>query len=82
MSLASRPAPARRARSAARLAVVQALYQMELSGSGVDAVVREFCDHRFGAPPDRDAEAVAPDSAPAEADEAFFGDLARGVVAD
>jgi len=55
---------------------------MELSGSGVDAVVREFCDHRFGRLAERDVEAVASDSALAEADEAFFGDLARGVVAD
>lgn len=64
----------RRARSVARLAAVQALYQMEVSGAGVDAVVREFGDHRFG----RDLEGQRL----AEADEAFFGEIVRGVVAD
>jgi len=46
-------APARQRRhsmkSAARLYAVQALYQMELSGQGSDAVRREFLEHRFGA---------------------------------
>ena len=38
-------------RSVARLAAVQALYQREAAGAGVDAVVREFLDHRFGGEP-------------------------------
>jgi N utilization substance protein B len=58
----------------ARLAAVQALYQMEASGLGVEAVVREFRDHRFDA--DLEGEPLAP------ADEPFFAELARGVVAD
>lgn len=62
----------RQARSVARLAAVQALYQMEVSGAGVDAVVREFSDHRFGA--DMEGSRLA------EADEAFFGQIVRGVV--
>ncbi len=64
----------RQARSVARLAAVQALYQMEVSGAGSQAVVREFSEHRF----DRDLEGgrLAP------ADEAFFADLVSGVVAD
>jgi len=37
----------KQARSVARLAAVQALYQMEVSGVGVEAVIREFTDHRF-----------------------------------
>jgi len=37
------------ARSVARLAAVQALYQMEASGIGSEAVVREFLEHRFDA---------------------------------
>lgn len=42
--------PAQRQRkSASRLYAVQALFQMEQSGQGVDAVRREFLDHRFGA---------------------------------
>ena len=64
----------RQARTVARLAAVQALYQMELAGAGVDAVVREFADHRFGA--DLEGEPLA------EADEVFFGELVRGVVAE
>jgi N utilization substance protein B len=63
---------ARQARTVARLAAVQALYQMETSGIGVDAVVREFCDHRFET--DIEGEALA------EADETFFADVVRGVV--
>jgi N utilization substance protein B len=62
------------ARSVARLAAVQALYQMEVSGVGAEAVVREFSDHRF----DRDLEGAAL----AQADEAFFAELVKGVVAD
>ncbi len=65
------PAPGQ-ARSVARLAAVQALYQMEAAGAGVETVVREFRDHRFEG--DLEGEPMA------HADEAFFGDLARGVV--
>lgn len=69
-----RPKPARQARSVARLAAVQALYQMELGGVGVEAVVREFADHRFGG----DIEGTPL----ADADEAYFAEIVRGVVAD
>jgi len=62
----------RQQRSVARLAAVQALYQMEVSGVGVDAVVLEFSDHRFGG--DIEGQVLA------EADEAFFAELIRGVV--
>jgi len=64
---------ARQSRSVARLAAVQALYQMEVSSIGVEHVIREFTEHRF----DRDIEGVTL----ASADEAFFADLVRGVVA-
>ena len=37
------------ARSAARLAAVQALYQIELTGADWRKVVREFDEHRLGA---------------------------------
>jgi len=37
------------AKSAARLYAVQALFQMEASGQGVDRVRNEFESHRFGA---------------------------------
>jgi transcription antitermination protein NusB len=39
------------ARRAARLAAVQALYQMELAGVGAEEVAVEFIDHRFGETP-------------------------------
>ena len=64
----------RQARSVARLAAVQALYQMEVAGAGVEAVVREFAEHRFG----RDLEGQRL----ADADEVFFAEIVRGVVAD
>ncbi|HEV7959711.1 MAG TPA: transcription antitermination factor NusB [Rhizomicrobium sp.] len=37
-----------RTRHAARLAAVQALYQMELAGGGAEEVAEEFIAHRFG----------------------------------
>ena len=63
---------ARRARTVARLAAVQALYQMEIASAGVETVIREFSDHRFDA--DLEGERLA------RADEEFFGEIVRGVV--
>ena len=65
----------RRARTVARLAAVQALYQMEIAGAGAEAVIREFSDHRF----DADVEGAG---LLAEADEGFFAEVVRGVVND
>mgnify|MGYP000628057542 CR=1 FL=1 len=59
-------------RSLARLAAVQALYQMEHAGIGIEAVLREFRDHRLGG--ELDGEAIR------HADEAYFEDLVRGVL--
>lgn len=42
-------AQARRMRTAARLYAVQALFQMEASGGGLEAVLEEFEAHRLGA---------------------------------
>jgi N utilization substance protein B len=64
----------RRARTVARLAAVQALYQMELGGTGVEAVIQEFLDHRFEA--DLEGEPLA------HADHAYFAEILRGVVAE
>jgi N utilization substance protein B len=64
----------RQARSVARLAAVQALYQMETGGAGSETVIREFTDHRF----DRDLEGETL----AHADESFFAELVRGVVGE
>ena len=60
------------ARTNARLAGVQALYQMETSGTGVETVIREFRTHRLGG--DIEGNLLH------EADEDFFGELLRGVV--
>jgi transcription antitermination protein NusB len=62
------------ARSAARLAAIQALYQMELSDHGADAVVREFLRHRLSDQVD--------DNLIANADPAFFGQIVRGVTSE
>jgi N utilization substance protein B len=73
MTAARKVKSGRQARSVARLAAVQALYQMETGGAGVETVIREFRDHRFGA--DIEGEPLA------EADEAFFAAIVRGAVA-
>jgi N utilization substance protein B len=66
-------------RSVARLAAVQALYQMEVSSIGVEGVIREFTEHRF----DRALEgAEGEGDTLASADEGFFAELVRGVVAE
>jgi len=67
-----RPSAAHQARSVARLAAVQALYQMEVSGVGSEAVVREFVEHRFDV--DMEGQTLAP------ADIDYFTGLVRGVV--
>lgn len=59
-------------RSAARLAAVQALYQMELTGVSLEDVLIEFSDHRFGHEIDS-AEYVEPDAA-------LFKEVVEGVV--
>jgi len=60
------------ARSAARLAAVQALYQMEASGQGVEATIREFQDYRLGG--NIDGEQMH------DADAKFFADILRGAI--
>jgi len=60
------------ARSTARLAAVQALYQMELTGAPWSKVRTEFEDHRLGM--DVDGETLA------EADIKHFRKLLEGVV--
>ncbi|HSF94892.1 MAG TPA: transcription antitermination factor NusB [Thermohalobaculum sp.] len=64
---------ARLARSAARLAAVQALYQMEIGGADWQTVRREFEDHRLGA----EIEGAQY----READIELFRDILKGVVA-
>lgn len=59
-------------RRAARLAAVQALYQMDMSGEGDKPVIRQFRDHHFG---------HRGEPGKVEADEEFFEALIEGVVA-
>jgi len=58
-------------RSTARLAAVQALYQIELAGGDAEHVVAEFTGHRLGEPVDG-VELAKPDSA-------LFAEIVRGV---
>lgn len=61
-------------RGAARLAAVQALYQMDISGAGLNEILAEFESHWLG----REVEGAQ--YLPAEA--AFFRDIVAGVVRD
>jgi len=65
-------------RSAARLAAVQALYQMDATRIGLDEVIAEFGRFRFGQTGGLGDDAEG--EVPAPPDEAFFADLLRGVV--
>lgn len=62
-----------RARSAARLAAVQALYQQEMEAIALPSLLSEFHQHRLGA--------VIEGVEYAEAEVDFFDDLVRGVDA-
>src|ERR1700760_2593598 len=61
-------------RGAARLAAVQALYQMDIAGAGINDVFAEFESHWIG------GEVEGEKYLPAEA--AFFRDVVSGVVRD
>jgi len=65
------PKPGVKARSAARLAAVQALYQIEVTGRPATGVVKEFVVHRLGVEQE-EGERLH------DADQEFFGDLVRG----
>lgn len=59
-------------RGAARLAAVQALYQMDLAGTGLNEIVAEFESHWLG------GEVEGAQYMPAEAE--YFRDIVGGVV--
>src|SRR5215510_14662631 len=61
-------------RGAARLAAVQALYQMDIAGAGLNDIFAEFESHWLG------SEVEGEKYLPAEA--AFFRDVVAGVVRD
>ncbi|MGK6324820.1 transcription antitermination factor NusB [Sphingomonas sp. DT-51] len=69
----SRTAARTKARAAARLAAVQALYQHEMEGTAIPALLHEFHHHRLGA--------EIEEAQYAEADVAFFDDLVTGANA-
>src|SRR4051812_39818331 len=62
-----------KARAAARLAAVQALYQLEMEGTKLPVLLTEFHHHRLGA--------TIEDVEYADADVAFFDDVVKGVDA-
>jgi N utilization substance protein B len=70
-SFARNPRPANQ-RGAARLAAVQALYQMDLGGASLPEVLAEFESYRLGK--EIDGEQYR------DADFAFFRDIVSGVV--
>lgn len=61
------------ARAAARLAAVQALYQHDMEGTAVTALLHEFHQHRLGA--------TIEDAEYAEAEVDFFDDVVKGATA-
>src|ERR1051326_8963265 len=61
-------------RGAARLAAVQALYQMDIGGAGINDIFAEFESHWLG------SEVEGEQYLPAEA--AFFRDIVRGFTAE
>jgi transcription antitermination protein NusB len=63
----------RRARAAARLAAVQALYQRDMEATPLVKLLHEFHEHRLGA--------TIEDVRYAGADRAFFDDIVTGVDA-
>ncbi len=65
----------RKRRSAARLAAVQALYQINLTGADPASVVVEFREHRLGQDP-----AGGGGPATIEPDAGYFEALVRGVI--
>jgi N utilization substance protein B len=65
---------ARQHRAAARLAAVQALYQMDIAGKGLNEILVEFETHWIGG----SIEGVQYE----EADIDLFRDILRGVLAD
>lgn len=74
MSEGGKPARPANQRGAARLAAVQALYQMDLAGATLPDVLAEFEAHRLGQ--EVDGEQYR------DADPAFFRDIVSGVVRD
>lgn len=69
----TRTTPRSKARAAARLAAVQALYQHDMEGTPVPRLLHEFHQHRLGA--------TIEDARYAEPEVDFFDDVVRGATA-
>jgi len=69
-------------RSAARLAAVQALYEMDLAGASADQVLGEFLKERWKGIPADNEDAIGATPVPMTApDGALLAELVRGVTA-
>jgi transcription antitermination protein NusB len=71
--MTARQNPRGKARSAARLAAVQALYQHEMEATALNRLLDEFHQHRLGA--------EIEDIQFADAETAFFDDVVKGTLA-
>ncbi|MFA5970082.1 MAG: transcription antitermination factor NusB [Sphingomonas sp.] len=69
----TRIAPRTKARAAARLAAVQALYQHEMEKTAIAILLHEFHQHRLGG--------TIEEEQLAEADVLFFDDIVKGTLA-
>ncbi len=69
----TRIAPRTKARAAARLAAVQALYQHDMEATPLAKLLHEFHQHRLGG--------TIEDAQLAEADVDFFDDVVQGAIA-
>jgi transcription antitermination protein NusB len=66
-----------KARAAARIAAVQALYQYEMEGTPLARLLDEFHMHRLGGEIDDEVD----DSQYAQAEVTFFDDVVKGAIA-
>lgn len=71
---ATKSTPTGRRRSAARLAAVQALYEIDMADAEADEVLEDFMQKRW-----RHGGDESPDGAMTEPDNEFLGDLVHGV---
>ena len=82
MSREDEPHSAMRQRTVARLAAVQAIYEMELAASSADTVLRGFRENRWASVTGSEVEAggmpIRP--APSDPDQVLLNDLVRGVA--
>lgn len=85
----TQPGATGRRRSAARLAAVQALYEMDVAGADADDVLEEFLQKRWqlgrdsGTPEGGDKKLETPESGEeplTDPDEEWLGDLVHGVA--